>query len=75
MFLMVPKYAFITKGVGKSKEKLTSFEMCLRDAGIAEYNLVRVLLYTRKALDCHKKWEISGWIQARARIIAWVALE
>ena len=42
MFVMVPKYAFITKGVGKSKEKLTSFEMCLRDAGIAEYNLVRV---------------------------------
>jgi arginine decarboxylase len=33
---------FLTKGAGKSKEKLTSFELALRDAGIAEYNLVRV---------------------------------
>ncbi|MFQ5706870.1 MAG: pyruvoyl-dependent arginine decarboxylase [bacterium] len=33
---------FLTKGVGKSKEKLTSFELALRNAGIAEYNLVRV---------------------------------
>lgn len=39
---MVPKTAFITKGVGKHKEKLTSFEMALRDAGIAEFNLVKV---------------------------------
>lgn len=39
---MVPKKAFITKGVGKHKEKLTSFEMALRNAGIAEYNLVKV---------------------------------
>ncbi|MFQ5649919.1 MAG: pyruvoyl-dependent arginine decarboxylase [bacterium] len=33
---------FFTKGVGKHKEKLTSFELALRDADIAEYNLVRV---------------------------------
>ena len=39
---MIPKYAFLTKGVGISKEKLTSFEMSLRDAGIAEYNIVTV---------------------------------
>ena len=39
---MVPSKAFITKGVGKHKEKLTSFEMALRDAGIAQYNLVKV---------------------------------
>jgi Uncharacterized conserved protein len=39
---MIPKYAFLTKGVGISKEKLTSFEMSLRDAGIAEYNIVKV---------------------------------
>ncbi len=39
---MVPATAFITKGVGKSKEKLASFEMALRDAGIAQFNLVRV---------------------------------
>ncbi|MGQ0793332.1 MAG: pyruvoyl-dependent arginine decarboxylase [Deltaproteobacteria bacterium] len=40
--MFVPKQAFLTKGVGKHKEKLTSFEMALRDAKIAEYNLVRV---------------------------------
>ncbi|NIP39407.1 MAG: arginine decarboxylase, pyruvoyl-dependent [Candidatus Dadabacteria bacterium] len=39
---MVPKQAFVTKGVGKHKHKLTSFEMALRNAKIAEYNLVRV---------------------------------
>jgi len=39
---MVPKRIFFTKGVGKHKERLTSFEMALRDAGIAAQNLVRV---------------------------------
>ncbi len=33
---------FLTKGVGRHSEKLTSFELALRDARIAEYNLVRV---------------------------------
>ena len=39
---MVPKRIFFTKGVGKHKERLTSFELALRDAGIAAQNLVRV---------------------------------
>src|SRR5438067_12288435 len=39
---MVPKRLFLTKGVGKHKERLTSFELALRDAGIAAQNLVRV---------------------------------
>ncbi|OGL42597.1 MAG: arginine decarboxylase, pyruvoyl-dependent, partial [Candidatus Schekmanbacteria bacterium RBG_13_48_7] len=39
---MVPSKLFLTKGVGKHKEKLNSFEMALRDAGIAHLNLVRV---------------------------------
>src|SRR5216684_582357 len=38
----VPKGAFLTKGVGKHREKLSSFELALRSAGIAEFNLVRV---------------------------------
>jgi arginine decarboxylase len=38
----VPKEAFLTNGVGRHKEKLQSFEMALRDAGIASMNLVRV---------------------------------
>jgi arginine decarboxylase len=33
---------FLTKGVGRHKEKLNSFEMALRSAGIAHFNLVRV---------------------------------
>lgn len=39
---MVPTRIFFTKGVGKHKERLTSFELALRDAGIAAQNLVRV---------------------------------
>ena len=33
---------FLTKGVGKHREKLASFEMALRHAGLATFNLVRV---------------------------------
>jgi arginine decarboxylase len=39
---LVPKRMFFTKGIGIHREKLTSFEMALRDARIARYNLVRV---------------------------------
>ena len=40
--MFVSKKMFLTKGVGRSKEKLTSFELALRDAGIAHFNIVRV---------------------------------
>jgi arginine decarboxylase len=40
--MFVSKRIFLTKGVGRSKEKLTSFELALRDAGIAHFNIVRV---------------------------------
>lgn len=39
---MIPKYFFLTKGVGKHKEQLQSFELALRDAGIHHCNLVNV---------------------------------
>ncbi len=39
---LVPKMMFFTKGDGKHRQNLQSFEEALRDAGIAEYNLVRV---------------------------------
>ena len=39
---MVPKRMFFTRGVGKHKENLQSFEEALRSAGIAQFNLVRV---------------------------------
>jgi arginine decarboxylase len=38
----VPSKIFLTKGTGKHREKLTSFEFALRDAGIAQLNLVQV---------------------------------
>ena len=40
--MYVARYIFLTKGVGKHREKLTSFEMALRNAKIAPYNLVSV---------------------------------
>lgn len=40
--MYVPTKMFFTKGVGKHKEKLTSFEMALRNARIASFNLVSV---------------------------------
>jgi arginine decarboxylase len=38
----LPTKAFLTQGIGRHKEKLTSFEEALREASIAQYNLVRV---------------------------------
>ncbi len=40
--MYVPKKIFFTKGCGIHVEKLTSFEMALRNARIAPYNLVAV---------------------------------
>jgi len=39
---MVPKKVFFTKGVGRHKDYLQSFELALRDAGIETQNLVTV---------------------------------
>ncbi|MBI3872923.1 MAG: arginine decarboxylase, pyruvoyl-dependent [candidate division Zixibacteria bacterium] len=40
--MIIAKEMFLTKGVGRHKERLSSFELSLRDAGIAHYNLVTV---------------------------------
>lgn len=40
--MYVPRKLFLTRGVGRHREKLSSFEMALRDCGIAQFNLVRV---------------------------------
>ena len=39
---MVPKRVFFTKGVGRHKHELQSFELALRDADIEQCNLVYV---------------------------------
>jgi arginine decarboxylase len=39
---MIPEYFFLTRGVGRHREQLQSFELALRDAGIQYCNLVNV---------------------------------
>ena len=39
---MVPRRVFFTKGVGKHKHELQSFELALRNAGIEKCNIVNV---------------------------------
>ncbi|MBU1318246.1 MAG: arginine decarboxylase, pyruvoyl-dependent [candidate division Zixibacteria bacterium] len=39
---IIPTKLFLTKGVGRHKEQLNSFEMALRDASIAQFNIVTV---------------------------------
>lgn len=40
--MYIPAKIFLTKGVGIHRDKLASFEVALRDAGIEKYNLVYV---------------------------------
>lgn len=40
--MMIPRLVFFTKGVGRHKDKLQSFELALRKASIEKCNLVRV---------------------------------
>jgi len=37
---MIPAKIFFTKGVGVHKDRLGSFELALRSAGIEKFNLV-----------------------------------
>jgi arginine decarboxylase len=39
---LLPKYLFLTRGVGHDREKLKSFEYALENAGVARFNLVSV---------------------------------
>jgi arginine decarboxylase len=40
--LVVPKSYFLTRGIGVHRERLTAFELALRDADIEQQNLVSV---------------------------------
>lgn len=71
---MTPKHVFFTKGVGKSKEYLQSFEAALRDAGIEKFNLVYVssifppgckILSREKGLDMLAPGQIVYCVMAR----------
>lgn len=71
----VPQAMFLTKGVGRHREQLTSFELALRDAGIASFNLVSVssifpphckLVSRRKGLSMLSDGEIVYSVISRA---------
>lgn len=40
--MVIPAKLFLTSGVGVHREKLQSFELALRSAGIEKYNIVKV---------------------------------
>jgi arginine decarboxylase len=70
-----PTKMFLTRGVGRHREHLTSFELALRDAGIASYNLVSVssifppkckLIPKSKGLQMLDHGEIVFCVLARA---------
>jgi arginine decarboxylase len=74
MSLLVPSKIFLTKGVGRHKEKLASFEMALRDAGIQAVNYVHVssifpphckLISKEQGLKLIKPGEITFIVMAR----------
>jgi arginine decarboxylase len=71
----IPKRIFLTKGVGVHRDKLSSFELSLRNAGIEKCNLVsvssilppRCKMITRKeGLSLLKAGQIAFAVMARA---------
>jgi arginine decarboxylase len=72
---LVPQEVFFTKGVGKHRNKLQSFELALRQAGIEKGNLVRVssilpprckIIPRAKGLDKLQAGEITYVVLAEA---------
>ena len=71
---MIPKKVFFTKGVGVHKDKLASFELALRKAGIEKCNLVYVssilppkckILNVKDGLKKIKPGQITFCVMAR----------
>jgi arginine decarboxylase len=54
---LIPKKVFFTSGVGTHPEKLESFEVSLRDAGIEKFNLVTVSSILPQGCEIVKKEE------------------
>ena len=72
---LVPQLAFLTKGIGRHKERLTSYELALRNAEIAQYNLVTVssifpahckLVPVSRGIHSLRAGQIVFVVQARA---------
>ena len=73
---LIPRQMFFTKGAGKHRQNLQSFEEALRDAGIAQFNLVRVssiypvdcrIVSRRKGLEQLSPGEIVFCVMAESR--------
>lgn len=73
---LVPKAMFFTKGVGKDKTSLQSFEAALRTAGIAHFNLVKVssiyppgckIIGKKRGLELLQPGQITHVVLAEAR--------
>ena len=71
---MIPRFFFLTKGVGKHKDYLQSFELALRNAGIHRCNIVNVSsiippgckrLSGKKGLKMLKPGEITFVVMAK----------
>ncbi|MCW3975013.1 MAG: arginine decarboxylase, pyruvoyl-dependent [Candidatus Bathyarchaeota archaeon] len=71
---MMPKFLFLTRGIGKHKEILQSYELALRNAGIQYCNLVNVssiippgckIIPKEKGLKMLKPGEITFSVIAR----------
>ncbi len=71
----VPTKVFLTSGVGIHRERLSSFEMALRDAQVARYNLVNVssifppeceLLPREEGVDLLRPGQIVFSVMARS---------
>ncbi len=71
---MIPKKVFLTRGIGKHKNKLISFELALRDAGIEKCNLVYVssiippkckIINRKEGLNQLKPGEITYCVMSR----------
>lgn len=72
--ILVPTKIFFTKGVGMHKDRLTSFEIALRKADIAAYNLVCVssilppgckIISKEQGVKCLRPGQIAFCVMAR----------
>ncbi|MDD5317885.1 MAG: arginine decarboxylase, pyruvoyl-dependent [Candidatus ainarchaeum sp.] len=71
---IVPEKIFLTKGVGRHRHRLASFELALREAGIEKCNIVYVssifpprcaLVSRQDGLSCLKPGEVTFMVMAR----------
>lgn len=71
---MIAQKIFFTKGVGIHREELASFEIALRDAGVAAFNLVHVSsifppgckkVSREEGLKLLKPGQVVYWVAAR----------